>query len=44
MIIVSQINFLMSLLNDSLDMRLIEEDRFVAKKEKFKPSKVFDFI
>ena len=30
---VVQINLLISLLNDSLDMKLIEDDRFVAKKE-----------
>ena len=32
MIIVSQINLLISLLNDALDMRLIEEGSFKAKR------------
>lgn len=43
-IVISQINLLLSLVNDSLDFKLIEESRFVAKKETFKIRDLLDFI
>jgi signal transduction histidine kinase len=43
-IIVSQINLLSSLINDQLDIKLMEEGRFEAKMEVFKPQNVLNFI
>ena len=43
-IVISQINLLLSLVNDSLDFKLIEESKFVAKKETFKIRDLLDFI
>ena len=34
-IVISQINLLLCLVNDILDLKLIEENKFVAKKELF---------
>ena len=44
MIIISQINLLLGSLNDLLDLKLIEENKFVPKKEIFSPSETFTFI
>ena len=43
-IVVSQINMLLCLVNDILDLKLIEENKFVAKKELFQPREIFGFI
>ena len=43
-IVISQVNLLLSLVNDSLDFKLIEEGKFVAKNEKFKIRDLLDFI
>ena len=42
--IVSQINFLISHVSDTVDMRLIEEGKFRAVKQKFKLAETLDFI
>ena len=42
--IVSQINLLLSLVNDMLDLKLIDEGKFVPKKELFKPRELLQFI
>ena len=44
LIIVQQINLLLSLVNDMLDIRLIFEGKFVPKNEHFKPRETFKFI
>ena len=43
-IIISQINMLLCLVNDILDLKLIEENKFVAKNEIFSPQDTFNFI
>ena len=43
-IVISQINLLLCLVNDILDLKLIEENKFVAKKELFQPRETFNFI
>ena len=43
-IIASQINLLISLVNDTLDLHLIEEGRFRVKNERFRPVDILDFI
>ena len=44
LIIVSQINLLLSLVNDMLDIKLIEEGKFVRKAENFKLEDTFKFL
>ena len=43
-IIIAQINLLLSLVNDVLDHRLILENRFAPKEEHFSPKEAFNFI
>ena len=43
-LIISQINMLLCLVNDSLDMQLIEQGLFVAKVDIFNPEETFQFI
>ena len=43
-LIISQVNMLLCLVNDSLDMQLIEQDKFVPKVEVFSPAETFKFI
>ena len=43
-LIISQVNMLLCLVNDSLDMQLIEEDKFVPKTQVFSPAETFKFI
>ena len=43
-IIISQINLLLCLVNDILDLKLIEENKFVPKNEVFCPRDTFNFI
>ena len=43
-IIISQINLLLCLFNDILDLKLIEESKFLSKNEVFKPKETFSFI
>ena len=43
-IMISQVNLLMSLVNDILDQKLIEEGKFKTKDEAFSPKDCFDFI
>ena len=44
MIIVSQINLLLCLVNDMLDLKLIEVGQFSPKVDRFKPKDTLDFI
>ena len=43
-IIISSINLLLCLVNDILDLKLIEENKFVPKNEVFSPRDTFNFI
>ena len=43
-LIISQINMLLCLVNDSLDMQLIEQGLFVSKVDIFSPEETFKFI
>ena len=43
-IIASQINLLISQVNDTLDLHLLEEGRFRVKNERFRPNEILDFI
>ena len=42
--IISQLNLLLCLVNNVLDIKLIEQQKFQVKEEKFDPMKVLDFI
>ena len=42
--IKSQLNLLLSLVNDVLDINMINHGKFSAKLEKFCPQDTFDFI
>ena len=44
LLIVSQLNLLLSLINDVLDMKLIKQGVFEQKMEEFDPREVFQFI
>lgn len=43
-IVISQVNLMMSLLNDILDMKLIEHDQFTPKLSTFSTEHTFKFI
>ena len=43
-LVISQINLLLCLINDSLDMRLIEQGKFRERKELFSPTATLQFI
>ena len=43
-IVITQLNLLLSLVNDSLDLVLIEESKFVAKNERFNIRDLLAFI
>ena len=43
-IVISQINLLLCLVNDILDFKLIEEEKFLAKEEVFSPKSTLEFI
>ena len=43
-VLISQINLLLCLVNDILDMKMIDEDKFVTRQEAFNPTATFNFI
>ena len=43
-LVTMQINLLLCLVNDILDIKLIEENKFVQKMEIFSPQATFEFI
>ena len=43
-IIISQINLVISSVNNMLDLRLIERRKFVGKREAFAPRNTFNFL
>lgn len=44
MIVIAQINLLLASVNDMLDLRLIEENKFRPKIDLFSPNETFKFI
>ena len=44
LLVISQTNLLLGLVNDILDLKLIEENQFFPKMELFKPTETFRFI
>lgn len=44
LLLISQINLLLCLVNDMLDLKMIELGRFVSRNEVFNASQTFDFI
>ena len=42
--VISQLNLLLSLVNDVLDLKLIKQGKYDPKLEKFNPSETLDFI
>ena len=44
MIVISQINLLICLVNDILDMKMIEQGKFVKRDQRFNPLETFKFI
>ena len=44
MLVISQSNLLLCLVNDILDFKLIKENQFIPKVELFKPIETFGFI
>ena len=43
-LVVQQINLLLCLVNDVLDLKLIEADKFITKETLFSPTDTFAFI
>ena len=43
-IVVSTLNMSLCLVNDLLDIKMIEQNKFQAKEEKFVPQQLFEFI
>lgn len=43
-LVISQINLLLCTVNDSLDVRLIDQNMFLDKIERFNPLETFQFI
>lgn len=41
---ISQMNLLLCLVNDILDLKMIDQDRFVKRDEPFSPSETFKFV
>ena len=39
--VISQMNLLLCLVNDILDLKMIDQDRFVKRDELFKPKETF---
>ena len=44
MVVISQINLLLCLVNDILDIKMIDEDKFIRREEEFCPTETFNFI
>ena len=44
LVLITQINLLICLVNDILDMKMIDEDKFVTRQEAFNPTKTFKFM
>ena len=44
LIIIAQVNLLLSKVNDMLDIKLIAEGKFTQKNSVFNPKSVLDFI
>ena len=44
LLVISQVNLLLCLVNDMLDLKMIEMGRFVSRKETFSPSQTLKFI
>ena len=44
MIVISQINLLLCLVNDILDLKMIEQGKFLTRKQEFNPLDIFKFI
>ena len=43
-LVIQQINLLLCLVNDVLDLKLIEADKFISKETIFSPADTFTFI
>ena len=43
-VVISQVNLLLCLVTDMLDLKLLEQGQFVARKETFKIADVFHFV
>ena len=43
-LVISQINIVLSLVNDTLDLSLIEKGKFFPKIQSFSPTETFRFI
>ena len=43
-VVISQVNLLLCLVTDMLDLKLLEQGKFVARKETFKIADVFHFV
>lgn len=44
LLIISQLNLLLCLVNDVLDIKMIEQEQYQSKMEPFEPKKTLDFI
>ena len=42
--VISQMNLLLCLVNDILDLKMIDQDRFVKRDEPFCPTDTFNFV
>ena len=43
-LVINQLNLLLCLVNDVLDMKMIEQDKYEPKQERFSPQSILKFI
>ena len=44
LLVISQINLLLCLVNDILDLKMIQQNRFVTRLQEFNPLETFKFV
>ena len=44
LVVICQMNLLLCLINDILDLKMIEQDKFTTKQELFDPTKTLKFV
>ena len=43
-VVIAQVNLLLCLVTDMLDLKMLEQDKFIARKENFYPVETFKFV
>ena len=44
LVLITQVNLLLCLVNDLLDLKMIEQGKFVNREQIFNPNETFNFI